>query len=137
MPWPEAGYQSDMSDIVRDVVPGPGRPLPGSAGILKLPDFLSAFATESGGGGGPSLGSGDMFVLPTFDPRPGKLLPESGDMVPVSVATMCLHTLTSAGSGPDSFRRRGIRPFPTTLRCDAFLPLHCCPHPPCTSGETA
>ena len=81
-----------------------GRPFPGSGYILKLPDFLDAFAT---GSGRPSLGSGDMFVLPTFDsdfdPRPGKLLPESGDMVPESVASPCLHTLTSAGSGPRQF----------------------------------
>ena len=74
VPWPEAGYQSDMSDIVSDFVPGPGRPFPGCGDILKLPDFLSAFVT---GCGRSSLGSGDMFVLPTFDsdldPRPRKL----------------------------------------------------------------
>ena len=82
--------------------------------------------------------SGDMLVLPTFDsdldPRPGKFLPESGDMVPESVASLCLHTLTLAGTvfglgngGYLSFRRlRYLMPF--------YLYTV---GPPCTSGGMA
>ena len=48
-----------------------------------------------------------MIVLPNyisdFDPKPRRILPEFRDMCPGSVACLCLHTETSAGSAPRQF----------------------------------
>ena len=101
VPWPESACQSDMSDIVCAFDPGPEWPFQGPGDIMRFPDVLGA------GSGKPSTGSGDMLVLPNFvgdfDPGPRRILPEFGDMYPGSVACPCLHTETSAGSGPDSY----------------------------------
>ena len=105
--WPESACWSDMLDIVSSFGLGPERPFLGSGGIMKFPDVLGTIATEPGN---LSLGSGAMLIWPDFasdfGTGPWRIWPEFGDMGPGVIACPCLHTETSAGSGPDSFRPR-------------------------------
>ena len=99
--WPESACWSDMLDIVSSFGPGPERPFPGSGGIMKFPDVLGTIATEHGN---LSPGSSVMLIWPgfasDFGPGPPRIWPELGDMGPGIIACPCLHTETSAGSGP-------------------------------------